>query len=177
MQTTGNLHDDLKKNMKHEKMTAQQAADKKANSKSTKLKNWIADKTGTRQYGPDPKPKDEVKRKAFQGALAFALSIDENNVTARIGDGVLGDPTHAADVDAGGFVSVTARISNRPDVTSAASTEFFTEGAVTGKNSEKTVKGDVNYGVSIAVTVGLFTNNADAFIAGNATVDAGGALT
>ena len=32
-------------------------------------------------------------------------------------------------------------------------------------------------GVSIAVTVGLYSNNADAYIAGNATVDAGGAIT
>ena len=172
--TTGNLLDDLGKSMKAKKKTAQQVADSKAKSKTTKAMNWAKDTTGTRQFGPDPKPKDSTKRKGFQGALAFALSIDENNVTARIGNRL---PGQAADVEAGGFVKVTARISNRPDVTSTASTEFFTEGAVTGKYSEKKVEGDVNTGVSIAVTVGLFTNQADAFIAGNATVDAGGALT
>ena len=175
--TTGNLFDDLSKSLSHKKKTAQQAADDKAKSKGQKLKNWASSKLGTQQYGPQNKPKDSVKAPAFQGALAVAVSIDVNDVTARIGDGVLGDSAHAADVQAGGFVTVTARISNRPDVTSSASTEFNPEGATSGKFDELTVTGEVKFGVSIAVTVGDFHNHADAHIAGNAAVDAGGTVT
>ena len=65
--------------------------------------------------------------------------------------------------------------SSRPSTASPSSAPAprWTHRATRPPSREQTANGDTLYGVSLAVTVGLYENNADAHIAGNAIVDAG----
>ena len=174
--STGSLLDDLKGQI----TAAGIAGGKGALGLLTKLVGLIQDAyRGGKMYGPENKPKDQptqVERSSFQGAFAAAFVDDVNDVTARIGDGVLDDSTHAAHVTAVGTVSVAASITNRPNLTVSASTNYSPAPATTVDGS-LTVTGEVKVGVSIAVGVGIYLDDADARIAGNATVDAGRSLT
>ncbi|MGB8168262.1 MAG: hypothetical protein WCF18_12265, partial [Chthoniobacteraceae bacterium] len=136
-----------------------------------KLEDAIGDKFGSSDKS--------VQRKSWQGAIGVGVVEDTNNVTARIGDGVSG---HTANVGAEGFIDVTASVDNRPNITVTASTSFDAEAAdkkamEVPAEDEVKVTGDVKYGVSLAVGVSGYHDSADAHIAGNATVNAGGDLT
>ncbi|MBS0265303.1 MAG: M10 family metallopeptidase C-terminal domain-containing protein, partial [Planctomycetes bacterium] len=122
--------------------------------------------------------KEEVTRGTIQGAIGISAIDDTNNVVARIGDPTLGNSTHIAKVAAGGLINVVGTVENVPDIGATASTEFDPEKTSVGEgNDEVKLKGDVKVGVSIAISEGRLNDNADAFIAGNAIVNAGGALT
>ncbi len=129
------------------------------------------------EFGRANKP-DDINRKKTQGAIAVSVLEDTNNVTARIGSGVLNNAADVAQVDAGGFINVVSTLENRPDMTVGSSTEFDPETtSIDGGNVTIALVGEVNNGVSIAVgSTGIY-DNANAFIAGNATVNATGDLT
>ncbi len=175
--STDNFLDDLKSGITAKFITPRVLKVKDAVVNGiTKLVTFIKDKIkGTKTPKPTPKkPPTQIERKSFQGAVGFAWVQDTNNVSAVIGDGVA---AHPAKVSAVGFISVLSSISNRPDVTSAAAAEYNPHENKTADGAMTVTGGPVNFGVSIAVSVGQYHNHSDAWIAGNATVDAGGKLS
>ncbi len=128
-------------------------------------------------FGPENKPND-IQRKSTQGAISIGVLEDSNQVKARIGDGVLGNPANVANVDAGGFINVIANLQNRPDISITSSTEYDPEvTSIDGGRVNIALTGDVNTGASLAINVSSIDDDAQAIIAGNATVNAKGALT
>ena len=115
-------------------------------------------------------------RPDFQAAAAIAVVEDTNDALAQIGDGVTTDPTDIAKVAAGGMITVNGNVSDNPLIYATASASTTKE---EGSNADKTktYTGTSSVGVSLAVTVGDYHNNADAYISGNAIVNAKGALT
>ena len=101
-------------------------------------------------------PAQNGSQPTSQGALSFAYVDDQNHTLARIGA--------PADVEAGETIAVTGSVTSRPDVT-AQSQMKSAEGQGT-KN-----------GMSLAISLGSYWNDADALIAGGAQVDARGAIT
>ncbi len=128
-------------------------------SKSSKFDNW---------WNADSSPK--TKGDAYDIAAAIAVHVDYNNVVARIGDGTV-DGASPEQVKADGDISVAATLASRPNLT--ASSKAIDYGAATGDNSRFTTE----TGVSAAIAVGLFYNDADAYINNDALVDSKGTLS
>ena len=108
-------------------------------------------------------------RSGLQGALSFAVVVDNNNTTARIGDG---QPDKNTKVQADGSITVSSKVDNRPNLKAGATAKGgdVTKKGVTEVNPANTDTEETNksnYGVSLAVAVGDFNNIANAYIARN----------
>ncbi|WP_295882586.1 calcium-binding protein [uncultured Thiohalocapsa sp.] len=115
---------------------------------------------------------DEPASNTFDAGAAVTVVVDNNAATARIGDGNADGDMHTADVEALGGITVSASTSNRPDYTAGASVS--NEVSDTAQNS--TTPAVARFGGSLAVVVGITKNDADAYIGGDATVDAVGEI-
>ncbi len=166
--SSGNLLDDLKSTIRD---SGKESAAGKAEGLGRKS-DGKANFFGKKILKLDKKAKD-VKRKSFQGAVAITFVEDTNKVTSRIGNGVSNTP---AVVAATGSINVGASVSNRPDITASASSEFDPN-VNTSADGLKRAIGTVKRGGAIAIAVGDYRNASDAWIAGNATVNARGSLT
>ena len=113
----------------------------------------------------------EVKRPSSQAGAAVAIVSDTNRTNARIGSDVPG--AGRADVEADGFISINSTISNRPDVTAASALDATQRTNLKGV----LIPGETRKGGSVAFAIGTYTNDADAFISGNADVDAKETIT
>ena len=107
---------------------------------------------GSKKPGGDPRSQSQP----LSLSAAFMYADHTNNATARIGD--------AAVVKAQGLISVTATVSEVPEVSAVASVDS------TDENKKKNA-------VAGAVVVSYFHNNASAYIGKAAEVNARGALT
>jgi hypothetical protein len=116
-------------------------------------------------------PPTSVDRKPVQIAASVAVAIADVDVTARIGDAALATQTL---VSAGGFISVKATDSYRPDV-SATSRTIGDSDDITNDRSSK-IAGTADVGVSVAIAIGIYNHDTNAYIRGSATVNAGGAI-
>ncbi|EAR60225.1 type I secretion target repeat protein [Oceanospirillum sp. MED92] len=151
-ESKGNLLEDTEATAK-EKMTA--GVDKLTGGLITKVSNAVAG-----VFTSDP-PADPWK---FDASFSTAVVIDRNRADARIGDGTNGDVTSTGDI------TVQAKVESRPDVTATSS--------AADENASDPSKGpQANKGGSVAIAVGVFENDADAFINSNAKVDTAGTLT
>ena len=102
---------------------------------------------------------------------------DINTTTAQIGDGDLSDGTDLATVDAGGTITVNSAANDQPAVASSCHMPQTSEEPWKTPDGSMTFTGTVNVGVTLAINVGDYHNHSYAYVAGNATVNAGGALT
>ena len=103
-------------------------------------------------------------------AAAFGVAVDYNYTTARIGDGNSDNDGKNGSVQATGDVTVYSSVGNSPYVSSNSSaTANPNESSAGAKNNA--------FDGSLALTLGVYENNAQAFINSYAAVDAGGALT
>ncbi|MCP4709826.1 MAG: hypothetical protein GY869_14480, partial [Planctomycetes bacterium] len=108
----------------------------------------------------DDKTKGNIK--SFDVAAAVVVAGDINNVSARIGDG------NSGNVEADGAITIKAIINNRQDVTAGSD----------AKAGSPDASGDsAKFGGSAAVIIASMDNNARAYIAADAEVDAGQTLT
>ncbi len=105
----------------------------------------------------------------FQAAGAFTVDVITFSSTARIGDGVSSD---AATVAGDTGVNVLSSVTSTPNLGAGATADSTQQNQQAEQNKTQTV----DYGVALAVDVGVFTNTATAYIAGNATVNSGGPL-
>ena len=112
---------------------------------------------------------DSPASNKYDVGAAVAVVVDNNSATARIGDGNTSDGSLGADVEADGNITVNAKLENRPDVT--ASSSITNESA-----KEELADTAASFGGSVAVAVGIYSNDADAYISGDAEVDAKGTL-
>ena len=112
-------------------------------------------------------PDDPSQADKFDFGAGFTIADIYNSSTARIGDGstTAGD---VAKVSSPGKISVTSSISDVPSISAWSDTE---------DDTDATKKPQTKAGLSFAVSVGLTRDDAYAYIAGNATVDAGKTLT
>ena len=129
----------------------------------------------------------------FDVSGAFAVVVDSNDVAARIGDGLTSDGSSKAKVEADGSITVSATVEARPDVsavaksTNSAATKNgakdpvfgpMPQGAADTRNAGYDATADVaKNGGAVAVSVGVYSNTANAYISGDAEVDSKGALT
>ncbi|MCK4502250.1 MAG: hypothetical protein KAU22_04390, partial [Desulfuromonadales bacterium] len=97
---------------------------------------------------------------------APAVSVATNTPVARIGDGV-----NNADIEADGAITVLASTSNRPAIVAGSSVKNDATD-VTAVDQK-----DAKFGGSVAIAVGVYNDNADAYISDHAAVDCAGALT
>jgi hypothetical protein len=107
-----------------------------------------------------------VKKSPVRGAASVAVNSDSNTTEARIGDG---NASQRADVEADGFVSVTSTIDNRPEMSVTSSTQ-----------PPKKKKGGFKKsaaGAAVSVLYGNYANDAMAYIAGDADLDAKETIT
>ena len=146
--STGNLIDDTQK----------KAVDAVFGKLIGKVSNWFS-KKWTDTFGSSDAVWD------FDVAAGFNVVVDNNNVTARIGDG-----SSAADVTAGGDVNVNALIKNRPNITARTVAKDENAGDKTNQKKRTTT------GIGVAIAVGIYNNTAKAHISGNTQVDAKGLL-
>ena len=129
---------------------------------------WLREKFQEKFPPEQPPPVAPAPMKPdIQFAGAVAIVLDTNKATARIGDG---STTDLATVEAGGSISVTSTVNSFPFLGAGSSVD--SSGNKTTFEGQ-TATGDTRYGASLAATVGLYENDADAHIAGNAIVDAG----
>ncbi|WP_316346829.1 DUF4347 domain-containing protein [Desulfuromonas acetoxidans] len=103
----------------------------------------------------------------YDVGAAFAVSVDTNDAVARIGDGV-----HAVDIEADGDITVSATTSNRPAITAQSSTENDATGVLPTQN-----QANAKFGGSVAISVGVYDDNADAYISDLTEIDTAGTLT
>ncbi|MDJ0872048.1 MAG: LEPR-XLL domain-containing protein, partial [Gammaproteobacteria bacterium] len=96
---------------------------------------------------------------------AVAVVVDINNTEARIGDGVTDDGSKSADIEADGAISVNAQTENRPSLKASSAIKNET-------TSKDKAQSTAKFGGSVAVGVGVYNDNADAYISGDAAVDA-----
>jgi len=106
----------------------------------------------------------------FEAAGGIALDYDVNRVFARIGDSNLDSDGKSGVVQAKEDISVSASIFDRPDVTASATT------SKNENNDDPNAASGKFYG-SVSVAIGIYTEDAQAFIASGAQVVAGGSLT
>ena len=108
---------------------------------------------------------------AFQFAGGIAVVVDSNRTTARIGDGNTDNDGKNGEVDAGGYVSVFSSITSSPWISASTSTSANPDAKPQPGGDEFSVSG------SLALSVGIYTNNAKAYIGSGAKVDAAGAIS
>jgi hypothetical protein len=106
----------------------------------------------------------------FDFGAAVAVSVDINNAAARIGDGVITDGSRAADVEADGSVSIHAKTENRPGLKTESGAENQTD-------VKDPAQKNAAFGGSVAVGVNIILDDAQAYISGDAAVDAKNTLT
>ena len=110
-------------------------------------------------------PTDFSAKVDLAGSLAVAVDIQ--SAEARIGDsGTDGDDLNGT-VDAGGGVSVVSIIASSPYVSASASTE----------NNPSMETSSSKLSGSLAISVGVCLNTAEAYIGSDAVVDSGATLT
>jgi len=100
----------------------------------------------------------------FSIGAAVAIDDEENNTTARIGD----ETAMPAVVEVQGTASVDANVNDRPNVIADSSSQ--------GSAGNQAAPTGTQFAGSVAVAVGLYTNNATSFIGSNSSVDAGQSL-
>ena len=135
----------------------------------TPIKNY-ASKKWTEFRNKTPETAGNTNDPGIDVAAAFAIVVDNNTATARIGDG---NPTDhggkKAIVTADGTISVTAKIENVPNISVSSAAK---------KNPDATAESGANkFAGSLAVAIGVYNNNAQAYINSDAEVDAKKALT
>ena len=119
-------------------------------------------------------------RSDFQAAAAFGVGYETNSSHARIGDGNTSDPTDHAVVKAGGAISVSSSVAEAPSIAIGATAQPVPDDPnkpVKNADHTKTFTGTVSVGVTLAVSFGDYVNHSDAYISGNAAVDAKGAIS
>ncbi len=137
---------------------------------TTKVKNLVSSKSSEQQQDGQ---KTQGQTRPFELAAAVAVCMDTNNVTARIGNPDSVDPISPCDpatVKSRGAIMVYACAESQPYVYSSASISE-PEGAPqppAGGSSG----GGTQFAGSAAVTVGLYDNYVQAYIAEDASVDA-----
>ncbi|NOY98118.1 MAG: hypothetical protein GXP40_02800 [Chloroflexi bacterium] len=99
----------------------------------------------------------------FQLAAAVAVTSDIKRTTARIGDGNTDGDGKSGEVTAGGLLTIQSKIENRPSISAVSSVE---------KGTDSTDVQGTKFAGSAAVTIGLYTNDAKAYINEYAQVDA-----
>ena len=135
------------------------------------LTSWVKGKLGL-----DNATESTGTRSDFQAAAAISVLEEDNTTTAQIGDGDTSDGTDLATVDAGGTITINSSANDQPCVASSATAQTSEEPWKTPDGAQ-TFTGTVNVGVTLAIDVGDYHNHSYAYVAGNATVNAGGALT
>ncbi|MDB5856869.1 MAG: Hemolysin-type calcium-binding region, partial [Ramlibacter sp.] len=138
------------------------------------IKNYLL----TKWYEHKGKEIPKESSPSFQLSAGVAVVDDLNETIARIGDGNTAD---RAVVHAGGAVNVTSTIKNRPAVSASAQSVAAKEDA-NGNTDTTDSTGKVKVkragkGFALAVAVGVYDNQAKAFIEGDATLDAQGDIT
>ncbi|KUG05437.1 hypothetical protein ASZ90_017119 [hydrocarbon metagenome] len=137
---------------------------------TTKVKNLVSSKSSAQQQDGQ---KTQGQTSPFELAAAVAICMDTNNVTARIGNPDSVDPISPCDpatVKSRGTIMVYACAESQPYVYSSGSISE-PEGASqppAGGSSD----GGTKFAGSAAVTVGIYDNYVQAYIAEDASVDA-----
>ncbi|MBQ0721029.1 MAG: LEPR-XLL domain-containing protein [Gammaproteobacteria bacterium] len=129
------------------------------------------DLKAAQEDSPEGEKKSTSKSQAtskFSIGAALALMIDNNNVSAHIGDDVLSNNARTADIEADGGVIVTASIASSPKISASSS--------VDGSNGDSASSTKSGFAGSLATAVGLYTNTAESYIGLDAEVDAGAGL-
>ncbi|MDV6031965.1 MAG: hypothetical protein F9B45_18120 [Phycisphaera sp. RhM] len=160
--STGDFLDDLKnrqtdagkKNARHPQQTYRQVKNAVQHVYGSLFKKSAQALSKADDYGNQVPAQQEN-----QGGGSLVVVVDNNRTTAIIGDG-----TSDTVVEVDGDISVQSRIENRPDLTASS--------IVKQQSATHTPK----LGVSLAIAVGVYLNDADAFIAENAEVDTRGTL-
>ncbi len=116
----------------------------------------------------NPATKDQVQE--FELAGGVAVDYDVNEVYARIGDGNEDGDGKSGVILSKGNVTVSASISDRPDVTAGAS-------ASKNENTDPQTSDSGQFYGSVSVAIGVYTEDAQAYIAKDARVDSGGELS
>ena len=99
----------------------------------------------------------------FQIAAAVAVADIDKKTTARIGDGASDGDANSGVVTALGSITIQSKIESRPSLSAISNVEKG--------SSDEGVQG-TKFAGSAAITVGLYTNEAKAYINENAQVDA-----
>ena len=105
----------------------------------------------------------------FDLAGAVSVVVDMNRATARIGDGNIDGDNLNGDVDAGGNISVFSSVANSPWISAQSSAQSNPD--VESQYSTSAVSG------SVALSVGIYRNDARASIGAGAAVDAAGSIS
>ncbi|MBW8382647.1 MAG: hypothetical protein K0M69_09035, partial [Youngiibacter sp.] len=149
----------------------------KATALFGKIKNLVSSKSAEQQQ-TDKKTKDQAA--TFEIAAAVAVYLDINHATARIGLPVdLNNPSLTSAVAKSlGSVLIIATIESQPYITASGAISETEEAPPTDPpvdppiDEEPPADDGTKFAGSAAVAIGIFTNDARAFIAENAAVDA-----
>ncbi|RKY41296.1 MAG: hypothetical protein DRP85_06715, partial [Candidatus Makaraimicrobium thalassicum] len=134
----------------------------------SKVTDWLKEQSDwIKKKLEDDSESDPVK--SFDAAAAVVIAMDTNNVSARIGDGNIDSDGKSGNVEADGSITIDATIENRQDATASSSAKAGTD--------EDPMADTAVFGGSAAVVIASMDNNARAYIAAEAEVDAGQALT
>ncbi len=169
--STGDLLDDTQT-----PAALKSAINKIENSRfANRVTAWMKQKLDANQNNNTP------TNPTWQFGGALVVSVNAFDTTARIGDG----GTDTATVAGSGGVNVTSSITSGPslgagataDSTAQRGSRTTTTTSASGMPTTTTTQTPVSgHGFALAVNVGVFTNDATAYIAGNAVVDSGGPL-
>nr|WP_293778378.1 DUF4347 domain-containing protein [uncultured Oxalicibacterium sp.] len=165
--STGDLLTDLEKSIKG--AGVDKAKETKLGQKATALGDKAKDYVmGIAKKSEWLKKKiEEPASNKWDIGAGFAVAIDINDVQARIGDGAA--TLAAAEVEAGGDISVSALVESRPSVSASSSIE-------NEATKPETIGTNAKWGASVSIAVGVYSDTAQAIINGDAQVDARGAL-
>ena len=168
--TYGSIFDDIQGNIIDQVIL-------KATAIFGKIKDLVSSKSAEQQQ-TDKKTKDQAA--PFEIAAAVAVYLDINHATARIGLPV--DPLYpsltSATVKSLGSVQIIATIESQPYITATGSVSATEEEPPVDPpvdppiDEEPPADEGTKFAGSAAVAIGIFTNDARAFIAENASVDA-----